>query len=67
MELRDIGWALGELSANHRDAVLLAGKGVSIEDAACQLAIPEGTFKSRVARGRMRLRKLIEDRDARPL
>lgn len=48
--LRDIGWALGELSPDQRDAVLLAGKGVSIEEAACQLGIPEGTFKSRVAR-----------------
>ncbi|WP_229839592.1 RNA polymerase sigma factor, partial [Sphingomonas glacialis] len=55
VELRDIGWALGQLSPDHRDAVLLAGKGISIEDAACQLAIPEGTFKSRVARGRTRL------------
>jgi RNA polymerase sigma-70 factor (ECF subfamily) len=66
VELRDIGWALGKLSPEHRDAVLLAGQGVSIEEAACQLSIPEGTFKSRVARGRARLRQLIEDPDARP-
>ncbi|QBM76649.1 RNA polymerase sigma factor [Sphingomonas sp. AAP5] len=66
VELRDIGWALGQLSPDHRDAVLLAGKGVSSEEAACQLAIPEGTFKSRVARGRAHLRQLIEDSDARP-
>ncbi len=66
MVLSDIGWALGQLSPDHRDAVLLAGKGISIEDAACQLAIPEGTFKSRVARGRTRLRQLVDDSDARP-
>lgn len=66
VELRDIGWALGKLSPDHRDAVLLAGKGVSIEEASCQLAIREGTFKSRVARGRARLRQLIEDPDAQP-
>jgi len=50
--------ALGELSPEHRAAVLLAGEGDSIEDAAIRLAIPEGTFKSRLARGRMRLREL---------
>ena len=53
--------ALGELSPEHRAAVLLAGEGVSIEDGAVRLAIPEGTFKSRIARGRMRLRKLAEN------
>ncbi|WP_229839611.1 sigma factor-like helix-turn-helix DNA-binding protein [Sphingomonas glacialis] len=47
---------LGKLIPHRRDAVLLAGKGVLIEDAACQLVIPEGTFKSRVARGRAHLR-----------
>lgn len=53
--------ALGELSPEHRAAVLLGGEGVSIEDGAVRLAIPEGTFKSRLARGRMRLRKLVEN------
>lgn len=67
VELRDIGWALSKLSRDHRDAVLLAGKGVSIVEGAYRLAITEGTFKSRVARGRSHLRKLIEDPDARPL
>ncbi|TPG46553.1 RNA polymerase sigma factor [Sphingomonas glacialis] len=67
VELRDIGWALGKLSSDQRDAVVLAGNGVSIEDAARELAIPEGTFKSRVARGRVRLRQLIEDPAAKSL
>lgn len=53
--------ALRELSPEHRAAVLLAGEGVSIEDGAVRLAIPEGTFKSRLARGRMRLRELTEN------
>lgn len=66
VQLRDIDWALGQLSPNQRDAVLLAGKGVSAEDAASQLAIAEGTFKSRVARGRTHLRQLIEDFNAQP-
>lgn len=66
LELRDVGWALDQLSPDQRDAVMLAAKGVSIEEAATQLAIPEGTFKSRVARGRVHLRELIDDPDAQP-
>ena len=58
VELRDADWALGELTPEQRAAVLLASEGVSIEEAAARLAIPEGTFKSRVARGRLRLRAL---------
>lgn len=53
--------ALRELSPEHRAVVLLAGEGVSTEDGATRLAIPEGTFKSRLARGRMRLRQLTEN------
>lgn len=63
VELRDANWALNELTADQREAVLLASQGVTIEDAAAQLAIPSGTFKSRVARGRLRLRQLNEERD----
>lgn len=66
LELRDVGWALDQLSPDHRDALMLAAKGVSIEEAATELAIPEGTFKSRVARGRVHLRALIDDPDAQP-
>lgn len=62
VDLRDADWALGELDPEQREAVLLAGEGVTMEDAAVRLGIPEGTFKSRVARGRLRLRKLTEDR-----
>lgn len=63
VELRDANWALSELTADQREAVLLASQGVTIEDAAAQLAIPEGTFKSRLSRGRLRLRQLNEERD----
>lgn len=66
LELRDVGWALDQLIPDQRDAVILAAKGVSIDEAATELAIPEGTFKSRVARGREKLRKLIDDPNARP-
>ncbi|VXD05798.1 RNA polymerase subunit sigma-24 [Sphingomonas sp. T1] len=63
VDLRDVRWALGELTPEHREAVLLASEGLSIEEGAAQLAIPEGTFKSRVWRGRLRLRQLTENRD----
>lgn len=61
VQLRDARWALGELTSQQRDAVLLAGEGVSIEDGAARLGIPTNTFKSRVARGRQRLHKLNDD------
>lgn len=60
--LRDTDWALSELPPHQREAVLLASQGVSVEDGAAQLGIATGTFKSRVARGRTRLRALIDER-----
>lgn len=60
--LRDTDWALSELPPDQREAVLLASQGVSIEEAAMRLGVAPGTVKSRVARGRARLRALIEDR-----
>ena len=66
VEVSDIAWALDRLSPDHRDAVTLAAKGVPSSVAASQLSIPEGTFKSRVARGRTHLRELIDDPDAQP-
>jgi RNA polymerase sigma-70 factor (ECF subfamily) len=66
IELRDIEWALEQLNPDQRDAVTLAAKGASSEEAAAQLTISEGAFKSRVARGRVHLRELIDDRDAQP-
>lgn len=62
----DIRWALSQLSCDQRDAVMLAAEGVPSTIAALQLSIPEGTFKSRVARGRRHLRQLIDDSDDRP-
>ena len=64
VELRDVDRAIGELSAEHRDAVVLASEGVTIEEGAARLQIPEGTYKSRLVRGRRRLRELTENRDA---
>jgi RNA polymerase sigma-70 factor (ECF subfamily) len=61
--LTDLDWALGELPQDQRAAVLLAGEGISIEESAVRLCVPEGTIKSRISRGRERLRKLTDDRD----
>jgi len=59
LDLRDVEWALGQLNADERDAVMLAAQGISCADAAVQLSIPQGTLKSRLARGRAHLRDLI--------
>lgn len=59
--LRDATWALSELAPEYREAVLMAGAGVTMDEAAARLGIPAGTFKSRVARGRTRLRRLTEE------
>ena len=58
LELRDTYWALGELTPDHRDAVLLAGEGYTMEQAARQLDISIGAFKTRLMRARIRLRCL---------
>lgn len=61
--LNDVHWALSKLGMEQREAVLLASQGVSFEEGATRLSIPIGTFKSRVARGRSRLRQLTDNRD----
>jgi RNA polymerase sigma-70 factor (ECF subfamily) len=61
--LNDVQWALSELVVEQREAVLLASQGISPEEGALRLSIPIGTFKSRVARGRLRLRQLTDNRD----
>src|SRR3546814_19855234 len=63
VDLRDVKWALGELIPEQRAAILLAAEGLSIEEAAASLAIPAGTFKSRLWRGRLRLKRLMAHRD----
>ena len=65
--LSDLVWALGELTHDQRAAVLLAGEGISIEESALRLSVPEGTIKSRVFRGRERLRELTDNCDTPPL
>ncbi|MDN4633876.1 RNA polymerase sigma factor [Sphingomonas sp. PsM26] len=66
LELRDVGWALEQLSPDEREAVMLAVQGLSGADAASQLGILPSTYKSRLARGRGHLRELIDNPEAQP-
>ena len=66
LELRDAEQAIADLSLDQRAAVLLASQGMTVEEAAAQLGIAEGTFKSRVSRARARLKQLIEDCNIQP-
>lgn len=53
--------ALAELPVEQREAILLVDvEGWSVEDAARELGIPEGTVKSRCFRGRARLAKSLD-------
>lgn len=58
--LSEVVRAIAELSEEQREAVLLSGQGASIRDGAHHLSISEASFKSRVSRGRSRLRELVE-------
>lgn len=59
MEVRDMVSALGQLSPEQREVVLLVGlEGMSYLEAANVLGIPVGTVMSRLSRGREALRRL---------
>jgi len=63
---RDLARAMGRLSAEHRQILLLINvEGQSYQEAADALGVPIGTVMSRLARARQRLRALIEGRDLR--
>lgn len=60
LRLRDLEAALRQLPAEQRQVVLLVGlEDMSYEDTARTLGIPVGTVMSRLARGRERLRALM--------
>ena len=60
MDLSDCTRALGQLPVGQRETLLLVGVGgFGYEDAARLLQSPVGTLKSRLARGRRNLTKLL--------
>ncbi len=62
-ELADTVHVLHMLPQNQRDAVILvAAGGLSYEEAAEICAVPVGTMKSRVARGRIALTETLESK-----
>src|SRR5262249_53964444 len=62
----DIGRAMGKLSAEHRQILLLLNiEGYGYEEVARTLDLPVGTVMSRLARARRRLRAVLEGRDLR--
>src|SRR5438045_2565398 len=57
-QLYELEHALGQLAAEQREVILLVGlEGFSYEDAAKVLAVPVGTVRSRLSRGRESLRR----------
>ncbi len=61
MNLSDTAWALGELPERQRESLILVGVGgFSYEDAANITSIRVGTVKSRVARARAALVKILD-------
>ena len=54
--------AVASLEAEHREVIVLREyEGLSYADIALVIGCPEGTVKSRIARGRERLRELLKD------
>jgi RNA polymerase sigma-70 factor (ECF subfamily) len=63
--LKDSLRILGQLSAGEQQAVTLLGLyDLSYEEAASLSGLPVGTMKSRLSRGRQRLRSLLDPGDA---
>ena len=61
LELRDLERALARLPAEQRSVVVPIGlDGERYETIAAGLGVPVGTVRSRLSRGRTRLRKLID-------
>ncbi len=61
LELRDVERALGQLPEDQRSLILMIGlDDMRYEDAASAFTLPLGTVRSRLARGRERLRSLTE-------
>jgi RNA polymerase sigma-70 factor, ECF subfamily len=65
LDLNDLRTALGKLSVEQREALLLVGaEGLSYEEAAAICEVNIGTIKSRINRARTRLAELLHVADA---
>jgi RNA polymerase sigma-70 factor (ECF subfamily) len=65
LDLNDLRTALGNLSVEQREALLLVGaEGMSYEEAAAICEVNIGTIKSRINRARTRLAELLDVADA---
>jgi RNA polymerase sigma-70 factor (ECF subfamily) len=61
LDFEDVRTALTKLPADQREALLLvAAQGMSYEETAQVMGVPEGTVKSRVNRARIRLPNLLD-------
>jgi RNA polymerase sigma-70 factor (ECF subfamily) len=61
IELNELGAALGQLPEEQRAVLLLVGlEDMSYAEVAATLGIPIGTVMSRLARGRERLRRVLD-------
>lgn len=68
IEVLNIGVALGMISADQREAVLLVGlEGMAYDEAADIMNVPIGTLKSRLFRGREALWALRDGENGRKL
>ena len=60
-QLRELDRALGQLSEEQRQTMLLVGlEGMSYQEAAAIFNVPVGTVRSRLSRGRDNLRRLMD-------
>ena len=67
LELRDVERALARLPVEQRVVVLLVGwEGMEYQAIASQLGLPLGTVRSRLSRGRTRLRELTGNTASQP-
>ncbi len=67
LQWRDLLRGLDRLSVEQRTVILLVSvEDLSYAEAAAVLGVPIGTVMSRLARGRERLRQLIDEGEARP-
>jgi len=60
--LLDVRDALDRLTAEHREALMLAATGLSYDEAAAVGGCPVGTMKSRTSRARDRLAQMLDHR-----